>query len=1130
MACAISLWNVPVPAVTLAPMAELPSGAITFLFTDIEGSTRLLKQLRERYALLLADHQRLLRAAFAAHGGHEIDTQGDSFFVAFASARDAVVAAVEGQLALLSHSWPDGVEVKVRMGLHTGQAVASEGRYTGLAVHRAARICAAGHGGQVLVSQATQTLLEDEEEEDLQIFLRDLGEQRLKDLDRPVRLYQAEGDGLPETFPPIRSEAELAQAAEAPRGSMEFRLLGPLEVRAASGPIPLGGEKQRALLALLLLNANRVVSRERLIDELWGEDPPETAVTMVQVYVSRLRKVLPAGSLVTRSPGYVVEVGDDELDLSRFERLRAEARGADPEKAARLYRGALELWGGPVLAEFDGEPFARVERRRLEELHMATLEERIEADLALGRHDELIGELEALSAEHPDRERLRGQLMLALYRGGRHSEALEHFSHLRVRLRDGLGLEPSTQLRELQRRILQQDPSLSPAPGGERSRSVLPVPPKRLLGRERELREVVELLLRDDVRLLVLTGAGGSGKTRLALEAAHAVASSFANGAAFVDLAPLRRSEEMPAAIARTLGRALEDNSIDALARELPPSELLLLLDNTEQLGAVGPQLAELLALAPHLTLLVTSRVVLQVSGERVYPVQPLSDEDAVALFYERARDAAHQFEPAESEKPAILGICRRLDGLPLAIELAASRIRALTPSEILERLEARIPLLTSGSRDLPLRQQTLNATLEWSLDLLDEQARLDLCRLSVFAGGCSLQAGQAVTGTSIDTLTNLVDHNLLQHHTTQSGSRYTMLETIREHERGRLSEVDEDTSIERRRAEYFAAIGEAAAELVGAARELDLLRLQPDVENVRAALRWAIDAADGELALRLGWAAHMFQVPVQEVGRSLDAALSLPGEVPPIVRARALHELAAVAVASSDFGRSRELWEQALVLYRSADDARGTARALAGLGLAASYLGDQVAARDLYASSLELYRELGDSDGEWIVTINLGELERGAGDYKQASELLERAVRIATADGDLISVAMSLHSLADVALDQGDLTLASERCGEALSISWELAGGRRIACWCLAGLAFVAAERGEVERAGLLWGAVEELEEQFGAAIAAPARQRYRAPVDALQSGELEAAIGRGRVLPFDKAVEYALTFAGAG
>ncbi|MGZ8696116.1 MAG: AfsR/SARP family transcriptional regulator [Gaiellaceae bacterium] len=256
---------------------------------------------------------------------------------------------------------------------------------------------------------------------------------------------------------------------------MEFRLLGPLEVRAGDGPLPLGGKKQRALLALLLLNANRVVSRERLIDELWGEEPPETAVQSVQVYVSRLRKVVGAGLLVTRNPGYVLEVGADELDLSRFERLLADARRADPEKAARLYRAALDLWGGPVLAEFDGEPFARVERRRLEELRMVALEERIEADLALGRHGDLIGELDALISEHPLRERLRGQLILALYRAGRQAEALDAYRAARAAL-DELGIEPSAALRQLERQVLAQDVSIDAPHELVRSSDLLPGP------------------------------------------------------------------------------------------------------------------------------------------------------------------------------------------------------------------------------------------------------------------------------------------------------------------------------------------------------------------------------------------------------------------------------------------------------------------------------------------------------------------------------------------------------------------------------------------------------------------------------------------------------------------------------
>ena len=317
---------------------------------------------------------------------------------------------------------------------------------------------------------------------------------------------------------------------------MQFRLLGPLEVRAADGPVPLGGEKQRALLALLLLNANRVVARERLIDELWGERPPETAVAMVQVYVSRLRKLLPAGSLVTRTPGYVLEIAADDLDLSRFERLVADARSSDQAGAARLYRAALELWSGPALAEFDGAPFARVERRRLEEVRLAVLEERIDADLALGRHAELVGELEALVGDHPHRERLRGQLMLALYRSGRQPEALAAYRDARAAL-DELGVEPSAALRRLERQVLEQDPSLDlprellgstgdnvPLPG-----PLVPSSPFPFVGRVDELatlRALLEGAERGEGAFVLLTGEPGAGKTRLVRELAQAAAES----------------------------------------------------------------------------------------------------------------------------------------------------------------------------------------------------------------------------------------------------------------------------------------------------------------------------------------------------------------------------------------------------------------------------------------------------------------------------------------------------------------------------------------------------------------------------------------------------------------------------
>lgn len=910
---------------------------------------------------------------------------------------------------------------------------------------------------------------------------------------------------------------------------MEIRVLGAVELVGDGQPIRLALQ-QRRLLAALTTRAKEERSVDVLIEALWGERPPSSAAKVLQVYVSRLRKALPAPARIgTRGVGYALELREGSLDASRFERLLNEGREAmrsgNPALAASLLRRALGLWRGPAYGEFAYEEFARAEAERLEELHLVALEERIEAELALGRHAALLPELRSLAIEHPSRERLQAHAILALYRCERQSEALEFYTAIRTRLREELGLEPGAELRELQRRILQHDPGLALHTSPESPRSTLSSPPTRLLGRERELREVEELLRREDVRLLVLTGAGGSGKTRLALEAAREAASSFANGAAFVDLAVLHDPQHVPGAIARALGiQELTDEPLESLAAALEPRELLLLLDNAEHLAAAGLGFVELLARAPRLTLLVTSRVVLRLSGERVYPVRPLGDDEAVALFYERARDAAPRFEPAGTDEQAIRRVCARLDGLPLAIELAASRIRALTPPELLERLEPRLPLLTAGPHDLPARQHTMRATLEWSLDLLDEQVRHDLYRLSVFVGGCDLPAAQAVTDTTIDRLTTLVDHNLLQHTSAASGSRYTMLETIREHARDGLSQLHEAAAVERRHVEHILEMGEAADAALGADREIELQRLRPELDNLRAAMRWALET-DAEIALRLGWVAPLFQPPTTELRLWLDEGRALRGDVTTFTRARAMHASASAASNAGEYERSSELFEQALVLYRETGYEPGVARGLAGLALAASQHGERAKARDLYETSLDLYRKLGDSDGEWLVTTNLGELELASGNYEGATELLERAVAIATANGDLEAAAMSLHGLGDVALDQAKIALSAERYREAISLARELAGGRRNTCWCLAGLASVAGERRQVERAGLLWGAVESLEEQLGAALPLPNRRRYRGSIDELESHELEAAIGRGRALPLDEAVTYALT-----
>src|SRR6266849_950388 len=507
----------------MSSRAELPGGTVTFLFTDIEGSTRLLKQLRDRYAKALADHQRILREAFDEHGGREIDTQGDSFFVAFPRAKDAVAAAVDAQRALADEPWPEGAELRVRMGLHTGEPTVGEERYVGLGVHRAARISAAAHGGQVLVSQTTRELLRDDPLPD--VSLRDLGEHHLQDLDEPERIYQLVAPGLAEEFPPLKATASTPLAGrevELVEAAPEFRILGPLEASEEGRPLDLGGGKQRALLSVLLLNANRVVSRDRLIDALWAEEPPETAVKALQVYVSQLRKALGRDVLVTRAPGYMVQVGEGQLDLDRFEALREEARHCEPAAASARLREALSLWRGPPLGEFALE-FAQGEIARLEERFLGALEGRIEADLALGRHAELAGQAEARVTEHPLREGLRSQLMLALYRSRRQAEALEVYQQARRALVEELGIDPGRALRELEQAILRQDPALDFVAGAKPTADATR---GAFVGRETELAELVaglEDALAGAGRLLLVVGEPGIGKSRLGDELiAHA--------------------------------------------------------------------------------------------------------------------------------------------------------------------------------------------------------------------------------------------------------------------------------------------------------------------------------------------------------------------------------------------------------------------------------------------------------------------------------------------------------------------------------------------------------------------------------------------------------------------------------
>jgi DNA-binding SARP family transcriptional activator/class 3 adenylate cyclase len=498
-------------------MAELPSGTLTLLFSDLEESTGLLQRLGpKQYAELLASHRALLTAAVTSAGGSEIDTQGDSSFCVFRTARDAVIAAAGIQRSHLDHAFPAGSTVRVRIGLHTGEPVIAGDGYVGLAVHRAARIMAAAHGGQILTSSPTADVIADEMPSG--VALVEVGEHRLKGLERPERLYEVRVEGLEGAFPPPRALGSLEPVA-----GLDIRILGPLEIQTGGVRLTYGGEKRGALLALLLLNANRVVSTDKIIDELWGNEPPGSGAKAVQVRVSQLRKSFADAGIdeliATRAPGYVVELGPDELDLHRFERLVSESddafADADPGRAAALLREAIELWRGTPLAEFASAPFALAAGARLEELRLAAVERRIEADLALGRHGDVVGELESLIREHPFRERLRAQLMLALYRSGRQADALDAYRAARRELSDELGIEPGQALQDLERAILQHDPELGP-PSVERApastvvwetsppeRSILVAPSE--LERIRSLVAVAEPLTKRPRRELILS-------------------------------------------------------------------------------------------------------------------------------------------------------------------------------------------------------------------------------------------------------------------------------------------------------------------------------------------------------------------------------------------------------------------------------------------------------------------------------------------------------------------------------------------------------------------------------------------------------------------------------------------------
>ena len=877
---------------------------------------------------------------------------------------------------------------------------------------------------------------------------------------------------------------------------MEFRLLGPLEVVGDDGAtVQLGGKRPRALLALLLLHANEAVSTDRLIDGIWSESPPASAQGALQVHVHALRKALGPDRILTRAPGYLVRAVPGELDVDRFEQLVSE----------RAFGDALALWRGPALADVADEPFAQAEAARLEERRLAALEERIDADLDAGRHDAVAAELEALVAAEPHRERLRGQQMLALYRAGRQTDALDAYREARAAL-DELGLEPSPRLRRLEQQILQHDPVLAPPTPGGRGRETRVAPPVELLGRQLEVAAIGALLDRGDTRLVTLTGPGGTGKTSLALAVARDLCGAEA---VFVDLGPVSDPGLVATSIAKALaideepGRPVEETLSEAVA-EL---DRLLVVDNFEHLLEAAGLVGAIVDSGPRMRVLVTSRAPLRLRSEREYQVRPLPvpepgaasvgeicDVESVRLFVSRAQAVMPGFELRDENASAVAGICRALDGLPLAIELAAARVRVLGPEGMAQRIGQRLALLTRRAPDLPERQRSLRATIEWSIRLLDEDSRAAFAIVGVFASPASLAAIEHVAEHRVadvpGAMEALLDAALVVSDADPSGEpHFRMLETIRDYALEELEASSDNGEARDRHLDLMVAtvqrwdasrrddpndrgdmgiVDAVYPDVVGALghasasgaleQEFQLLatiwrywRWRGYVEDAHHHLEAATGSEDPRVP-RLAAADALLGASVIELirgdlgraGSHAERAAESYGAVDePLLQAKALTQLASIANASDDPGRALALCERAVPVLRAAGELDILGIALMATAESARRLRDLDRAREAAVEAVEVRASRGNTRGAGFARVVLADIEGRRGDHAAAAQLLLQSLPVASELGDLESLAPNLFVAAATLAAADDHDPAARLLGAAEAALRRMGAGR---------------------------------------------------------------------------------------
>jgi len=880
---------------------------------------------------------------------------------------------------------------------------------------------------------------------------------------------------------------------------LEYRVLGPLQVQRDGADIALTAPKLQAVLLVLLLRPNEIVSADQLIDALWSDQAPDSARKLIHVYVSQLRAALGADAIETVGQGYRIQVAPMGLDAARFDRMRRDGRQAladgNAELALALSRRALALWRGPALREVADEPYGSAEASRLDELRLECTEDELDAEIALGHHADVVGRLQQLCAEHPLRERVRERLALALYRCARQTEALDVLAAGRKVLLDELGLEPGKSSQDLEWAILNQDPELEgPLGGGTAWSAQVPAPSSTLIGRREELEQLRELLLRDDVRIVTISGAGGSGKTRVALELARSAGSAFANGAAFIELAAIQDPTLVPATIAHGLGvpETPQMTPAVALADWLQTRDLLLVIDNFEHLVDGADGLARLVQRAPRLTLLVTSRRVLHVSGEHVFPLRPLPVEDAVALFSERAAARDRTSTPPDGSLDIITQICRRLDCLPLAVELAAARSTTLPPQVLLDRLSDQVASLGIGPRDAPARQQTLADTLRWSTDLLSAEQRRTLARLSVFVGGASIDAAETICDTEIEHLAALIDSSLLQRTGVGGEVGLSMLETIREHAAALLDSDGDRAVAQRRHASYYADRVEAAAERGPASQAQTLSLIDADLDNLRAAMDRSEVAGDDRTALRIATALYryyylrsLFREGRDRIRGPLDRGAGDPG-----LQALALRAVSGLCFLLGDLDTAESYALRGIEIGTAAGSRYAVMAAHTVLSHVARERGAFATAMDHLHSSEAIAKELGLDQDVLVANTNLGELALAVGDLDEARRRWEHTMSCYAEDDE--NCTFALLGLGAVSYRQGRLAEATQHFARAGDLA-DRAGWMHNSTMALVGLAGIAADQGDFLEAALLLGQASGLLAATGGELTVADEEIYR-------------------------------------